>query len=632
MGGWGLSALRTLLPCFTPLPPPLRLPLSQVATFRDDCAPCPSGAWSNAVGNAPGCYSCPAGTHFNGTGAPRLIGFCRFCERGTYAYERSAECTPLTCGPGYYALSYGAQSPSDCAACPAGFSSDAVGALYPSTCRPCAANYFSPLAGSAVCTPCAADYVSSAGATVCSAVPHKSLVVKISERIAIVFVLSLATGGAADVALVGDIAVDGLEDGVADSAPRKGVKSTINAGSETVTDDDAAGNPPNPDEAQKLVDEKVKFEPNQQLCSINYDGSFISDGGSFIERRRLELEPCALQENLDAAPNIQKKCEAFELHESEYGKAIEVSNWGAGYYESIYNPNPTFTEEERAELRTGRFLQKTTVAPNGFTTRRIYFNKMARTKYWREERFFGWFYDVFGESTGLTQPPPRILPASPWDIADISDDISEEGPIENPQDLIVEPHDSLRFQSSLGGDNGGNQVRVNTNGGGCFPLSSTVGVKRVGSSHVSTAPQCTPLSELRTGDLVRSVLPDGSLGWSPVVGHIHRAPLVLSRFLALHTQSGATLRLSPLHFLPAAPGDSSCSGGYAAATWTAAEAVAVGDGVWVVDDGAGGGGDCEWGGGGAGRWWGVDNGVATVVASGCAAAANTDAAPALKPP
>ena len=116
----------------------------------------------------------------------------------------------------------------------------------------------------------------------------------------------------------------------------------------------------------------------------------------------------------------------------------------------------------------------------------------------------------------------------------------------------------------------------------CFPLSAAVAVLRA----PSTQPEHTTLGGLRTGDVVRSVLPDGSLGWAPVIGHIHRDAATPSPFLALHTAAGATLRLSPLHFLPVAPGDAACTGGYASAVWVAAGAVAVGDGVWVVEDSA----------------------------------------------
>ena len=100
----------------------------------------------------------------------------------------------------------------------------------------------------------------------------------------------------------------------------------------------------------------------------------------------------------------------------------------------------------------------------------------------------------------------------------------------------------------------------------------------------SGKPTRTTLRDLHTGDVVRSVLPDGSLGWSPVVGTSHYSRDAPSRYLALRTAAGATLRLSPLHFLPVGAGDAACTGGYGAATWTAAEAVRVGDGLWVVSE------------------------------------------------
>lgn len=108
----------------------------------------------------------------------------------------------------------------------------------------------------------------------------------------------------------------------------------------------------------------------------------------------------------------------------------------------------------------------------------------------------------------------------------------------------------------------------------CFPLSSVVTIRDGAAAGPRT------IGALRTGDVVQSVLPDGSLGWSPVIGLGHRSEAP-SQFLSLRTLAGPTLRLSGGHFLPASPGDAACSGGYVASVWVAAEAVAVGDGVWV---------------------------------------------------
>lgn len=114
-------------------------------------------------------------------------------------------------------------------------------------------------------------------------------------------------------------------------------------------------------------------------------------------------------------------------------------------------------------------------------------------------------------------------------------------------------------------------------GGGCFPLSGSVLIRR-GSSAVAGT-----VGDLRSGDVVRAVLPGGVLGWSAVfVAHGHTSRTLNTEFVELRTLAGATLRLSYNHFLPVAAGDPTCSKGYAASAWTDAGSVVVGDGVWVV--------------------------------------------------
>lgn len=113
----------------------------------------------------------------------------------------------------------------------------------------------------------------------------------------------------------------------------------------------------------------------------------------------------------------------------------------------------------------------------------------------------------------------------------------------------------------------------------CFPLSGQVTTLEHGVAMHKT------MGALRIGDLVRAVdAASGALTWSLVFGDPHRSATTPALFVHLQMRT-ATLRLSPLHFLPVSP--LGCNGSDLASTeWFISARVALGAGVWVAPPGA----------------------------------------------
>eukprot|EP00793_Prasinoderma_coloniale_P002942 PRCOL_00002424-RA len=121
----------------------------------------------------------------------------------------------------------------------------------------------------------------------------------------------------------------------------------------------------------------------------------------------------------------------------------------------------------------------------------------------------------------------------------------------------------------------------------CFPGDAVARVEGV--------PSPVALRELKVGDRVLSATADGTLAYSPIVdvrlgdnyGFTHRITDRPSRFAVLSLSSGATLRLSPAHFVPVDRGCAGAAGAFAAHELVAARDVAAGDCVFEAADGAG---------------------------------------------
>ena len=98
---------------------------------------------------------------------------------------------------------------------------------------------------------------------------------------------------------------------------------------------------------------------------------------------------------------------------------------------------------------------------------------------------------------------------------------------------------------------------------------------------------------MRAGDVVRALLPDGTLGWSTVYAIMHRMPGTVLRHVSLTLAAvNRTLHASHEHLLPLARGGvSACAASAAEQAWLPAGAAAIGDALWAVVPGGGGDGD-----------------------------------------
>ena len=133
-------------------PPGLYQP-NQGSTF---CVPCPIGSYKTSAGG--NCTLCPASTQNLATGLAAACAACpagRSSARGGPCCPRGYSSPPLAtscsmCSPGQWG------DGANCFSCPAGTFVNTSGATALSDCLPCAAGQYSGN-GSAACAPCAAD-------------------------------------------------------------------------------------------------------------------------------------------------------------------------------------------------------------------------------------------------------------------------------------------------------------------------------------------------------------------------------------------------------------------------------------------------------------------------------------------
>ncbi len=109
--------------------------------------------------------------------------------------------------------------------------------------------------------------------------------------------------------------------------------------------------------------------------------------------------------------------------------------------------------------------------------------------------------------------------------------------------------------------------------GGCFPADATV----------TTDTGIKAISEVRLGDRVLAVLPDGTLGYEEVYLNTHRDAATMAPYVVLGLESGRTLRLTPRHFIPVA---ADATAAWSGRVTKGANEVRAGDFVWSrLDDG-----------------------------------------------
>ena len=141
-----------------------------------DCALCPTGTYSTALGRNTSCDACRAGsfsltgttaclTCGNGTYSLDLAGACISCDLGWYAATNSSACT--ACPQNTYLDVYGRGSILDCQPCPEGTVSPKLGNSDPG-CSACPPGTFQT---SGACVSCVAGTYSRSGSIKCRDCP-----------------------------------------------------------------------------------------------------------------------------------------------------------------------------------------------------------------------------------------------------------------------------------------------------------------------------------------------------------------------------------------------------------------------------------------------------------------------------
>lgn len=129
-----------------------------------------------------------------------------------------------------------------------------------------------------------------------------------------------------------------------------------------------------------------------------------------------------------------------------------------------------------------------------------------------------------------------------------------------------------------------NCAEVTIDGGGCFPAEATV--KLPGG-------RTKRMAQLRVGDKVLAAAANGRLEYQEVYFFGHRSQDVEAAFVRIELDGGATLELTPDHFVPvlqqrrSGDGNAAAAGALDSARMTYARDVRVGDRLMVAAAGAG---------------------------------------------